>query len=77
MSASPVRTQVSKLVNPVETEHKDIGRGLADALFGQGKIQKGKQVMAQCGLANFEAGGRAPMPASYIRLGCFRGWGMR
>ncbi len=42
---------MSRLVRP-EDDHKDIAQGLADALFGQGKIQEAKNVMRSAGLVS-------------------------
>lgn len=57
--------QVSKLINPAELEHKEISRGLADSLFGQGKMNEGKRVMSSGGLT--DKAGKGSMPSSYLR----------
>jgi hypothetical protein len=50
---------LSKLVKP-EDDHEAIARGLADAMFGQGKVQEATQVLkvrAGCGMWSREQGG--------------------
>jgi len=55
---------ISKLVSP-ETDHKPLAQGLADALFGQGKVQEAKTIMRAAGLSR--KGMKQNMPASYLR----------
>eukprot|EP00200_Dunaliella_tertiolecta_P018747 CAMPEP_0202399706 /NCGR_PEP_ID=MMETSP1128-20130828/2199_1 /ASSEMBLY_ACC=CAM_ASM_000463 /TAXON_ID=3047 /ORGANISM="Dunaliella tertiolecta, Strain CCMP1320" /LENGTH=919 /DNA_ID=CAMNT_0049003089 /DNA_START=134 /DNA_END=2893 /DNA_ORIENTATION=+ len=55
---------ISKLVQP-EDDHKPLAQSLADALFGQGKLQEGKTIMRVAGLTR--KGMSQNMPASYLR----------
>jgi hypothetical protein len=55
---------ISKLVSP-EADHKSLAQGLADALFGQGKVQEAKTIMRAAGLSR--KGMKQNMPASYLR----------
>ncbi len=48
-----------------EADHKPLAQGLADALFGQGKVQEAKTIMRAAGLSR--KGMKQNMPASYLR----------
>lgn len=69
---------ISKLVSP-EADHKPLAQGLADALFGQGKVQEAKTIMRAAGLqrkgmkqvSNFEA---TPHAACYTGLSVAKIW---
>ncbi len=55
---------ISKLINP-DADHKPLAQGLADALFGQGKVQEAKTIMRAAGLVR--KGMKQNMPAAYLR----------
>lgn len=55
---------MSKLAKP-DGDHTKNAEGLADALFGQGKVTEAKNVMRQAGLV--KKGMKGSVPTSYLR----------
>ncbi len=60
----PQAYSISKLVSPT-SDHKPLAQGLADALFGQGKVQEAKTVLRAAGLT--KKGMKQSVPTSYLR----------
>ncbi|KAG1671143.1 hypothetical protein FOA52_005397 [Chlamydomonas sp. UWO 241] len=60
-----VAWSLSKLIVRSDEQQRAVAQGLADALFGQGKVQEAQAVMRQAGLA--DKGMKMSVPASYLR----------